>query len=104
MCMLSNNFTTNPKLVPEDFQVIELQDYVSANKLVLYEVLGLCGPGEEPKLIDNGDTTYGGRWVVNPYWRLDFQRSSAGGDWIGAIRRTTLAAEGYCRQSDRSTM
>jgi acetyl-CoA acetyltransferase len=53
-------------LGPEEFQVIELHDCFSANELLLYEALGLCGEGEAPKLIDAGDTTYGGRWVVNP--------------------------------------
>ncbi len=53
-------------LGPEDVQVIELHDCFSANELLLYEALGLCGEGEAPKLIDNNDTTYGGRWVVNP--------------------------------------
>jgi acetyl-CoA acetyltransferase len=53
-------------LGPADFQVIELHDCFSANELLLYEALGLCGEGEAPKLIDDGDTTYGGRWVVNP--------------------------------------
>ena len=53
-------------LGPEDFQVIELHDCFSANELLLYEALGLCGEGEAHDLIDNGDTTYGGRWVVNP--------------------------------------
>ena len=53
-------------LGPEDFQVIELHDCFSANELLLYEALGLCGAGEAPTLIDAGDTTYGGRWVVNP--------------------------------------
>ena len=53
-------------LGPTDFQVIELHDCFSANELLLYEALGLCGEGEAPKLIDAGDTTYGGRWVVNP--------------------------------------
>ncbi len=51
---------------PEDFQVIELHDCFSANELLLYEALGLCEEGEAAKLIDNNDTTYGGRWVVNP--------------------------------------
>jgi acetyl-CoA acyltransferase len=51
---------------PEDVDVIELHDCFSANELLLYEALGLCGAGEAPKLIDNNDTTYGGRWVVNP--------------------------------------
>ncbi|WP_179466425.1 lipid-transfer protein [Mycolicibacterium vinylchloridicum] len=53
-------------LGPEDFQVIELHDCFSANELLLYEALGLCGEGDAPKLIDAGETTYGGRWVVNP--------------------------------------
>jgi acetyl-CoA acyltransferase len=53
-------------LGPEDFQVIELHDCFSANELLLYEALGLCAEGDAPKLIDAGDTTYGGRWVVNP--------------------------------------
>ena len=53
-------------LGPQDFQVIELHDCFSANELLLYEALGLCGEGEAPGLIDAGETTYGGRWVVNP--------------------------------------
>ncbi len=53
-------------LGPQDFQVIELHDCFSANELLLYEALGLCGEGEAPTLIDAGETTYGGRWVVNP--------------------------------------
>ncbi|GAA1958461.1 lipid-transfer protein [Amycolatopsis minnesotensis] len=53
-------------LGPRDFQVIELHDCFSANELLLYEALGLCAEGEAGKLVDSGDTTYGGRWVVNP--------------------------------------
>ncbi|WP_211261103.1 lipid-transfer protein [Pseudonocardia acaciae] len=53
-------------LGPEDFQVIELHDCFSASELLLYESLGLCREGEAGSLVDAGDTTYGGRWVVNP--------------------------------------
>ena len=53
-------------LGPEDFQVIELHDCFSANELLLYEALGLAAEGEGPQLVDDGQTTYGGRWVVNP--------------------------------------
>ncbi len=53
-------------LGPEDFQVIELHDCFSANELLLYEALELCDEGDAPRLIDEGETTYGGRWVVNP--------------------------------------
>jgi len=53
-------------LGPEDFQVIELHDCFSANELLTYEALGLCEEGGAPDLIDAGDNTYGGKWVVNP--------------------------------------
>jgi acetyl-CoA acetyltransferase len=51
---------------PEDIDVIELHDCFSANELLTYEALGLCPEGDGGKLVDAGDTTYGGRWVVNP--------------------------------------
>ncbi len=51
---------------PDDIDVIELHDCFSTNELLTYEALGLCGQGEGGKLVDNDDTTYGGRWVVNP--------------------------------------
>lgn len=53
-------------LGPGDFQVIELHDCFSTNELITYEALGLCPAGEAGRLIDDGVTTYGGRWVVNP--------------------------------------
>jgi acetyl-CoA acyltransferase len=53
-------------LGPEDAQVIELHDCFSANELITYEGLGLCGEGKAGVLIDEGAVTYGGRWVVNP--------------------------------------
>src|SRR5262249_32231073 len=53
-------------LGPSDVQVIELHDCFSTNELFTYEALGLCTEGEGGKLVDAGDTTYGGRWVVNP--------------------------------------
>ncbi len=51
---------------PDDVSVIELHDCFSANELITYEALGLCEDGEAAKLIDAGDNTYGGKWVVNP--------------------------------------
>ncbi|MBD8506486.1 lipid-transfer protein [Hoyosella sp. G463] len=53
-------------ITADDIDVIELHDCFSTNELITYEALELCGPGEGGKLIDNDDTTYGGRWVVNP--------------------------------------
>jgi len=51
---------------PEDVDVIELHDCFSANELITYEGLGLAAEGEGHKLVEAEDTTYGGRWVVNP--------------------------------------
>jgi acetyl-CoA acetyltransferase len=51
---------------PDDVDVIELHDCFSANELITYEALGLAAEGEGHKLVDDEDTTYGGRWVVNP--------------------------------------
>jgi acetyl-CoA acetyltransferase len=51
---------------PEDVDVIELHDCFSANELITYEALGLAPEGEGHKLVEAEDTTYGGRWVVNP--------------------------------------
>ncbi|RZL89439.1 MAG: lipid-transfer protein [Variovorax sp.] len=51
---------------PEDIDVIELHDCFAQNELLTYEGLGLCGEGEGAKLVDDGDNTYGGRWVTNP--------------------------------------
>lgn len=49
---------------PTDVQVIELHDCFSANELITYEALGLCPPGKAGELIDRGDNTYGGKYVV----------------------------------------
>ncbi|XP_034669408.1 non-specific lipid-transfer protein [Drosophila subobscura] len=51
---------------PQDVQVVELHDCFSANELVTYEALGLCGEGKAGEFIDRGDNTYGGKFVVNP--------------------------------------
>lgn len=49
-----------------EVDVIELHDCFSSNEILTYEALGMCEAGEGPNLLRSGDTTYGGRWVVNP--------------------------------------
>lgn len=51
---------------PDDIDVIELHDCFSVNEVLTYEALGLAAEGEGHLLVDKQDTTYGGRWVVNP--------------------------------------
>ncbi len=51
---------------PHDLDAIELHDAMAPAELMLYERLGLCDPGDGPKLIDDGVTTLTGRVPVNP--------------------------------------
>ncbi len=51
---------------PENVDVVELHDCFSANELITYEALGLCGEGKAGEFIDSGANSYGGRVVVNP--------------------------------------
>ena len=51
---------------PEQVDVVELHDCFSANELITYEALGLCGEGKAGEFIDSGANTYGGKVVVNP--------------------------------------
>lgn len=53
-------------LGPRDVQVVELHDCFTANELISYEALGLCGEGEAERYIWDGDNTYGGVHVTNP--------------------------------------
>jgi acetyl-CoA acetyltransferase len=51
---------------PADVDVVELHDCFTANELLTYEAIGLCGEGEAEKFIWDEDNTYGGKFVTNP--------------------------------------
>lgn len=50
----------------KDVDVVELHDCFTSNEVISYEGLGLCGEGGAEKMINQGDNTYGGKYVVNP--------------------------------------
>jgi len=52
-------------LGPEDMSLAEVYDLSSALELDWYENIGLCKPGEAEKLLNDGETTIGGRIPVN---------------------------------------
>lgn len=54
------------QLKPSDVDVIELHDCFSTNELITYEALGLCEVGKGGELVDSGNNTYGGKFVINP--------------------------------------
>jgi sterol carrier protein 2 len=51
---------------PSEVDVVELHDCFTANELLTYEALQLCGEGEAEKFIWDGANTYGGKVVTNP--------------------------------------
>jgi acetyl-CoA acetyltransferase len=51
---------------PDDLDVAEVYDLSTALELDWYENIGLCKEGEAERLINDGDTTIGGRIPVNP--------------------------------------
>lgn len=51
---------------PDDLSVAEVYDLSTALELDWYENVGLCKPGEAERLVNDGDTTIGGRIPVNP--------------------------------------
>jgi acetyl-CoA acetyltransferase len=52
-------------LGPEDLDLAEVYDLSSALELDWYENIGLCPQGEAERLLNDGDTTLGGRVPVN---------------------------------------
>lgn len=53
-------------LGPEDMNLAEVYDLSTALELDWYENIGLCRPGEAERLLNDGETTIGGRVPVNP--------------------------------------
>jgi acetyl-CoA acetyltransferase len=51
---------------PDEVEVVELHDCFTANELLTYEALGLCGEGKAEPFIWDEDNTYGGIVVTNP--------------------------------------
>ncbi|HXJ35735.1 MAG TPA: beta-ketoacyl synthase N-terminal-like domain-containing protein [Candidatus Eisenbacteria bacterium] len=50
---------------PQDVGLVELHDCFATAELLHYENLGLCEDGEAGRMIDEGETTHGGRVPVN---------------------------------------
>ncbi|WP_208027091.1 lipid-transfer protein [Rhabdothermincola sediminis] len=53
-------------LGPDDLDLAEVYDLSTALELDWYENIGLCKEGEAERLLNDGDTTIGGRIPVNP--------------------------------------
>jgi acetyl-CoA acetyltransferase len=72
-------------LGPEDLDVVECQDTDAARELLSYEELGICSPGEQPALVDQGATALGGRLPVNPSGGLISKGEPLGASALGQV-------------------
>lgn len=84
----------NSGITAKDLNVVELHDCFSANELVTYESLGLCAEGEAGKFIENGDNTYGGKYVVNPSGGLTSKGHPLGATGLAQITELTWQLRG----------
>ena len=89
----------------QDAHVIELHDCFSPNELITYEALGLCDEGDSGKLIQAGETTYGGRWVVNPSGGLISKGHPLGATGLAQCAELSWQLRGIAgaRQVERAT-
>jgi len=85
---------------PEDLNVVECHDASAPAELVLYEELGLCGPGEGGKLIDTKATYFDGPIPVNTSGGLISKGHPIGATGIAQIYEiwTQLRGEAGDRQ------
>ncbi|KAF9526021.1 thiolase-like protein [Crepidotus variabilis] len=67
----------------DDVGVVELHDCFSANELITYPALGLCPEDDAHKLVERGDNTYGGKYVVNPSGGLEAKGHPLGATGLG---------------------
>ncbi|KAF9480292.1 thiolase-like protein [Pholiota conissans] len=63
--------------------VLELHDCFAANELITYPALGLCAIDDAHKLVERGDNTYGGKFVVNPSGGLEAKGHPLGATGLG---------------------
>jgi acetyl-CoA C-acetyltransferase len=54
------------KIGVRDLDLAEVHDCFTISEIVEYEALGLCGPGEGGKFVEDGRSSLGGDVVVNP--------------------------------------
>ena len=72
-------------LGPDDIDVVECQDTDAARELLAWEELGLCAPGEQPRVLASGDAHLGGRRPVNPSGGLLSKGEPLGASALGQV-------------------
>ncbi|KAG6874154.1 hypothetical protein C0995_005572 [Termitomyces sp. Mi166 len=85
--------------------VVELHDCFAANELLTYPALGLCKIDEAHKMVERGDNTYGGKFVVNPSGGLEAKGHPLGATGLGMhfyiMRAGPMQAQGLFDTADK---
>jgi acetyl-CoA acetyltransferase len=81
---------------PEDLDVVEVHDATAPAELMVYEELGLCAPGDGPKLLASGETALGGRVPVNPSGGLLSKGHPIGATGCGQLVELVDQLRGRC--------
>lgn len=87
---------------PEDIEVAEVHDAMAPVELLIYEQLGLCAPGEGPRLVASGETALGGRRPVNPSGGLTARGHPVGATGLAQVAEIVWQLRGQAgeRQID----
>jgi len=90
---------------PDELSLAEVYDLSTALELDWYENIGLCKPGEAEQLLNDGDTTIGGRIPVNPSGGLACFGEAVPAQAIAQVCEVTWQLRGQAegRQVDGAT-
>jgi len=81
---------------PEDVDLAEVHDAFAIAELLYYEALGFCARGEAAKLLEEGETSIGGKIPVNPSGGLLSKGHPIGSTGVGQIVEVVRQLRGQC--------
>jgi benzoylsuccinyl-CoA thiolase BbsB subunit len=81
---------------PEDVDLAEVHDAFAIAELLYYEALGFCAQGDAAKLLEDGETSLGGRIPVNPSGGLLAKGHPIGATGVAQIVEIVRQLRGQC--------
>lgn len=81
---------------PEDVDLAEVHDAFAIAELLYYEALGFCARGNAAKLLEDGETSLGGRIPVNPSGGLLAKGHPIGATGVAQIVEIVRQLRGQC--------
>ncbi|HEX4244222.1 MAG TPA: thiolase family protein, partial [Acidimicrobiales bacterium] len=72
-------------LGPTDVDVVECQDTDAGREMLAWAELGMCGPGEQARIIEDGSALVGGKLPINPSGGLLSKGEPLGASALGQV-------------------